>query len=152
MEEKLERITHFVPAFDKRNPDPHKNYGIGSVKCMMVLKGKNGAVHFIFSTGMFLPETIKEYYRDKRDLFHFNYEGGEVKQSYYMGFDVGYHSHKPEFDGQHVSQTKCKWLDGKPCYSDGSGLRAEEWMDIFIRKGSDEIWKMLEEDYKSRFK
>ena len=143
----LEKIVTFTPAFDKRNSDPKKNYGIGSVRCNMVLKGKKGAVHFVFSTGIYLPETIREYKQDGRDLFHFS----DGRPSYYMGFDVGYHSPTKRFKEQGISQKECEWLDGKPCYCDGSGLRAEKFMDILIRKGSDAIWKELEKDYKELF-
>lgn len=146
----MERITKFVPAYDKRDPDPKKNYGIGCMRCFMVLKGSKGAVHFIFGTGIFLPETVQDYYKDGRDLFHYNFKGSEGRQAYYMGYDVGYHSHVSQFEGQ-TPRENCDWLDNKPCYGDGSALRAEEWMDIFVRKGSDEIWKMLEEDYKELF-
>ena len=146
---KFEKIVKFSPAFDKRDPLPHKNYGIGAVKCYMVLKGENGAVHFVFSTGIFLPEIVEEYYKDKRDLFHYEYDG-KGSQSYYMGFDVGYHSLKPLDKYQKEREGRpCDWLDDRLCWGDGSALRAEEWMDVLVRQGSDKIWEMLEEEYKS---
>lgn len=150
---KLERITKFSPAFDKRHKDPSKNYGIGAMRCFMVLKGKENAVHFIFSTGIYLPETVEEYYRDGRDLFHYTFTGNEGKQSYYMGHDVGYHSLVPLHDYQleYGSRANCDWLDGQSCYGDGSALRADEWMDVFVREGSDKIWEMLEVEYKTMF-
>ena len=148
MNKKLERITTFEPAFDKRHDDPNKNYGICSVRCRMVLKGEKGAVQFLFLTGMFLPETVKEYYKTKMDLFH-TYSGGD--QAYYMGFDVGYHSHKPRYEGQTSSTKNCEVLDGKPCYCDGSSMEAEKYMDILVREGSKKIWEMLEKYYKEIF-
>ena len=53
----MEKLVFFDPAWDKRHHDPNKNYGIGSMRCRMILKGKEGAVHFVFSTGMFLEKT-----------------------------------------------------------------------------------------------
>lgn len=44
----------------------------------------------------------------------------------------------------------CEYL-GVPCYADGSALRAEEWAHIFVEKGDDIIWDMLESEYKSTF-
>jgi hypothetical protein len=136
---KLEKIVIFKPAFDKRNPVPKENFGICSVRCFMVLKGKNKAVHFVFSTGMYLEKTHKEWLnrfpvRDHAD---------------YMGFDVGYHDIKPHFEEQEISQKHCEWLDGKPCYCDWSALRADDYMKVLVEKGSEAIWKLLEKDYKA---
>jgi hypothetical protein len=180
----MERITKFFPAFDKRSTDPKKDYGIGTVRCHMVLKGERGAVHFVFSTGMFLPETMQEYAREGRltptklssDKFFLINEP--------MGYDVGYHSPKATYEGQEpVWPTKirkidpeldektatpmesisniafdkigeeapvCEWI-GVPCYCDGSAMRAETYMNVLLSEGSDKIWEMLEEDYKSDF-
>jgi hypothetical protein len=145
----LQRVTFFRPAFHKVAEDPAKNYGVGSMEVFMVLKGEKGAVHFIFMTGMYLPETYK-WWADTGlrsvagRLSHSGYPSGT------MGVDVGYHAYTPHYEGQTISRDKCEWIDG-PCYGDGSALRADEWFDIIMRKGSDEIWKMLEEDYKERF-
>lgn len=170
----LERITLFRPAFDKRNLDPKKNYGIGSVVCVMILKGKKGAVHFTFSTGILLPKTIDEYIKDGKAHYE-SHSFGHYFLNKPMGYDVGYHARRPQYKGQEIYWPKkmrytkgtfpfnvkfdkigkkppvCEWL-GKPCYSDGSTLRAEEFMTILTEQGSDPIWKMLEEDYKERFK
>lgn len=181
----MERITQFVPAYDKRNPNPSKDYGIGAVKVNMVLKGELGAVHFIFSTGMLLESTMEEYIRTGR----VNYEAHDWGVYYLnkpMGYGVGYHSPLPLYEGQEVrhptkmkekrelTETEkadsktyldniefekigetpppCEWLDGKPCYCDGSALRSEEYLKVLLTEGSDKIWSMLEEDYKYHFK
>lgn len=183
----MERITKFTPAYDKRSTDPKKDYGIGDVRAMMVLKGTKGAIHFIFGTGMFLPESVKEgVAKHGVEFFMYSHSG---KPMHPMGYDVGYHSLTPGFEGQEVywptkmtrkdekledaplgapteklmetlsniefvkvgdKAPDCEWL-GAPCYCDGSALRAEEWMDILLREGSDKIWEMLEEEYKVRF-
>lgn len=61
----LERITVFDPAFDKRDPDPKKNYGIHGVELRMVLKGPEGAVQFIVFTGWMLPKVQRELIADR---------------------------------------------------------------------------------------
>ena len=142
MKEKLERITKFTPAFDKRDTVPEKNYGIGSVRVSMVLVGEKGAVHFSFGTGMFLPETHRQWL-NKPEFAHHDPVN-------YMGYDVGYHSPKPLYSSSTISQQKCDWIK-KPCYCDGSTMKAEIFMDVLVRKGSDKIWEMLEEDYKENF-
>ena len=183
----LERITNFSPAYDKRDDDPKKNYGIGSVGCSMVLKGPKGAVHFTFGTGMHLPEVLEEL-AAKGTLVH-DMGHRHMVLNEPMGYDVGYHSPTPMWEGQEVrwpakmikkegyefGQTTgtpeeqleqltenvtwekigdappdCEWL-GVPCYCDGSAIRADDWMKIFLREGSEKIWEMLETEYTERF-
>lgn len=108
----------------------------------MVLKGNKGAVQFTFSTGMYLPKTYK-WWRDNG--LHL-----QPNKPDYMGFDVGYHSPTPRWEGQEPMREHCDWLDGK-CYYDGSGLRAEEWMPVLLHQGGEKIWEMLEEEYKELF-
>lgn len=180
VKEKLERIFEFFPAYDKRNPNPEKDFGIGHVRGMMVLKGKKGAVHFSFSTGILLESTMREYIKTGRAKYEMLSTDNEFYLNKPMGYDVGYHSRKPLHKGQEInwptkmvkpkgfdpkniesfSKVKfrkigkkppvCKYL-GAPCYCDGSALRAESFMTAFIEKGSEEVWKMLEEEYRINF-
>lgn len=46
----MERITEITPAWDKRDPDPKKNYGIHGCELRMYLKGELGTVQFIVYT------------------------------------------------------------------------------------------------------
>ena len=45
----------------------------------------------------------------------------------------------------------CPILGDKPCYYDGSGLRAEDVLQILIREGGEAVWKVMEESYAERF-
>jgi len=131
----LQKIVKFTKPFDKRSSDPNKNYGVESVCCFMILKGEKGAVQFCFSTGIYLPHIINEW----------------KEKGYYpepMGYDVGYHSPVPMYEGQKPMDS-CDLLD--TCYYDGSSRRAQEWFEIFLKEGYEVIWKMLEEEYESRF-
>jgi len=38
-----------------------------------------------------------------------------------------------------------------PATNDGSGLRAEEFLDLLIEKGSDAVWAAMDADYEERF-
>lgn len=56
-----------------------------------------------------------------------------------MGMDVGYH--RPDRTSEWQSRNEeCIALGGKPCYSDGSSLRAEEWLNQFLARDRDEAW------------
>ena len=134
----LQRIVTFDKPFDKRHTDPAKNYGIGAMQCWMVLKGDRGAVQFMFSTGIYLPNVWKEL-NDRGSLFPAD------------GWDVGYHSKSPMYEGQSPMGTECQHTDGEPCYYDGSGLRGDEWFSEFLEKGDEHIWQKLEQEYRDVF-
>jgi hypothetical protein len=141
----MERITKFYPAFDKRNPEPHKNYGIHGVDLRMILKGELGVVQFVLYTNWQLPHVTEEFLNKPMDRL-------SIKCFYLpLPADIGYHSPSPMYDGQSICSDSCEYLDGRPCYYDGSGLRAEDVYTVLLESGSDGVWKYLEEDYIDRF-
>jgi len=149
--EKFEKIVEFSPAFDKRHKNPKKNYGIGAVRIRFVLKGKKGAVQFLMGTNWFLPETVKEYKtKGVKELGLVNLLNDEHDCVGISGWDIGYHSKKPMYAGHESIDKNCPYTDGI-CYYDGSGLRAKDIPELLVRKGSDEIWKYLENYYLSTF-
>lgn len=139
----MERTTKFLPAFHKVHEDPTKNYGVGSVRVFMALTGEKGAITFSFGTGQYLEKTYQWWksrglHKDVNDCHD------------HMGYDVSTHSLIPMYEGQ-MSRPNCEFLGGKTCYSDGSSLVADQWEKILIEKGSDKIWKMMEERYAEEF-
>lgn len=168
--EKLERIVKINPAYHKFHSDPKKNFGCGCVRIFMILKGKKGAVHFSFGTGMYLPETYDKWAREGKP-------GAMMIMGVpYMGYDVGYHAKKKQWEDQKINHPtkmikpknldpkdpnyfskikyvkigkkppKCTWI-GVPCYCDGSAMRADDYIKVLVSKGDEAIWKLLEEDY-----
>ena len=129
-EEALEKIVKFYPAFDGRDPNSQKNYGIGDLQVCMLLRGGKGAVNFVFNTGIYLRKTMKKIHNQSRN--------GEV--------EVGYHSYEPFFKWQTACEN-CDFLNGKCCYSDSSKLDAQKYLDILIRNGDNVIWELLKEYY-----
>ncbi len=140
--ENFKKTVQFFPAFHKVHEDPSKNYGVGAVRVCMILQGDNGAISFSFSTGMMLKKTYGWW---KSKGLHL-----ESNRPDHMGYDVSYHALTAQFEGQ-TSRDDCPWLNGKPCFCDGSAMRADEWMDVFVEKGDEAIWSMMEADYKERF-
>lgn len=122
----MKREITFRPAFDKRNTDPKKDYGIHGVDMLWVLKGYHGAVQFIVYTG---------------------WQIDGIQDSQVCPADLGYHSKKPMYHGQEPMTNKCAHLGGKKCYYDGSGLAAEELFRTLKTKGSDGVWAELEQYY-----
>ena len=167
-----ERILEFEPAFDKRHPDPDKNYGIHGVTMRFVVKGPLGAVQFVLYTNWQLPHVRAE--QERRGC-------GQYCLNKAMPADLGYHSPKPMYEGDtpmgatrvewedndgsipgfDVAKvpksyptgtfTPCEYLDGAPCYYDGSGLNAERIFDVLCAEGDDGVWRALEEYYAETF-
>lgn len=137
----FQRKIKFRPAFDKRAPEPDKNYGIGCLIIEFGVIGDKGAVSFSFGTGIY-TKAIREEFKNK---------GRDFEP---MGYGVDYHSPIPIRDWQEEGEpscSKCGWLDGKPCYSDGSSLYADEVMEILISDGEEKMWATLEEYYHDTF-
>lgn len=135
----MEKIIRFTPAFDKRSADQSKNYGIHGVDMRMVLKGDLGAVQFVLYTNWHLPHVQEGLRVDMQPNKHFLFEP--------MPADLGYHSYRPMYEGQEPLQKECEFLNGKPCYYDGSTLNAERIYTTLLEKGSDGVWQELEEYY-----
>jgi len=67
---KLERITELTPAYDRRSPDPNRNYGIHGVDLWFWLKGPEGAVQFHLMTNWW-PLSIQNEKRSGFDARKF---------------------------------------------------------------------------------
>ena len=133
----FERIVLFRHAYDKRDPDPMRNYGIGSVRLLMVLKGPAGAVSFAVLTDWYLPEVAAEL----TGKGHGDFEA--------HGAGLDYHSLVPTREGQNPGKPCC-WLDDRPGYCDGSVTASDQILERLIREGSDAVWEELERFYGDR--
>lgn len=64
---------------------------------------------------------------------------------------LGYHSPKPMYEGQSAITHECEFLEGKPCYYDGSALNAGPVYERLVSEGSEGVWKALEAYYEETF-
>lgn len=135
--EQLVRSTQWFPAYDKRDPCPSKNYGIGAATLVFIVSGKAGAVNLTIYTGWYLKSVREEF-------------GSKGWRSDVMAIDLGVHSHTPQYPN-HTVKTDCYILQGD-CYYDGSTLGAEEPFELLLSKGSDALWEYLENYYREQFK
>jgi hypothetical protein len=141
----MQKTIHFRPAFDKRHPNPSKNYGIHGMEIKFVLKMEKAAIQFVIFTNWHLPHVQAEL-EDKTT------SGRDAALHFCpMGADVGYHTTTQQYEGQTVVSEECEYLDNKPCYYDGSSLAAEELLKQFIEHGEDHMWDYLEKYYNDRF-
>lgn len=139
----LERIVTVTPAFDRRDPDPRKNYGIHGCTLRFVLKGAKGATQFVVYTNWQLPHVDDERCAGI-------WTGSKLRWSFLpLGADVGYHSPTPQYEGH--TALPCDILDSGQCYYDGSSLAAEDLLKRMIAEGDAAIWSELEAVYHQRF-
>lgn len=138
------RIVTVSPAYDKRSTDKSKDYGIGSCRITFVLKGAKGAVQFMIGTNWYVP-TAREH------LLRFAHTQSDCLKMAPEGWDVGYHSLVPMYQGQEPMGRDCELVEGGKCFYDGSGLRADEWVPLFVAGGTDWLWPKLEEEYRAFF-
>jgi hypothetical protein len=173
----FERIVEFNPAFDKRDSDPKKDHGIHGVEMRWILKGAKGAVQFLVFTNWQLPHITQE---GVERMKHARDVAMELRCFWMpMAADLGYHSKFPMYEGQEPmgsvdtkiaidpakegferfdmsrtptgTFTPCPYLDGAPCYYDGSGLHAETVLRMLIEKGGEAVWQYMEQCYHSQF-
>ncbi len=144
MDNGFRRRLEFTGAFDRRNSDPAKNYGIHGMEMRFVLIGPEGAMQFLVFTNLMLPHVREELFQKRN---------GTVERfdlSAPMGADIGYHARTAQYDGQEPMPGDCEYVGG-PCYYDGSSLGAQEFMPEFLAGGDDVVWAMLEKRYARRF-
>jgi len=134
----FERIIKLYPAYDKKEVGA----GIHGVNLLFVLKGDEGAVQFLLFTNWHLPH-VTEYLKERHPQHDWFWEP--------MPADLGYHSPKPMFEGHEAITDSCEWLDGKPCYYDGSSLAAEDVYRVLLKEGSEGVWRVLEKYYREVF-
>ena len=140
MQENFEQIVEFTPAYDKRDPDPKKDYGIHGVNLRFVLKGPKGAVHFLLYTSWHLSHVREKLETCDRIL------------SQPIPADVGYHSPVPMNEWQtEPTAANCDYLDGKSCYYDGSGLAADDAFNALTEHGDEGVWQYLRRYYQAIF-
>lgn len=128
----MKKEIKFTSGFDKRHSDPSKSYGIHGAEICFILSGAKGAITFTIYTGWYLPSLGRA-------------------PSLPMGVDIRYHSPVETEYGYH--RDSCPYLDGKPCWSDGSGLAAQELLENYLdeEQASEEyIWDALQKRYDQR--
>ena len=126
-------------------PEPAKNYGVSSVRIWFYVIGPMGAVQWQIGTDWF-PLQAREHLRARG--WPSEYDVRDAMKP--KGWDLGYHSKEPRYEGQSPMDGECQVL-GCKCYYDGSGLNADLLIEGFIHGGTEWLWPQLEEYYASVF-
>jgi len=141
----MTKTITFESAFDKRSPNPSKNYGIHGVSIRFVYGDEKGYVQFLLYTNWHLPHVTKEL----SSKLYMPIQGDFHWMERPIPADLGYHSPKPQYEDQ-PKMDKCDLLPNG-CYCDGSSLNAQRVYNILLEKGSDGVWLELENYYNELF-
>lgn len=136
-----ERRFFTRPAYDKRDPDPRKNYGIAGLQLGMVLIGPTASVSFVILTNWYLPHVRREQNPGERFAEFAIGRGDSI--GYVMGADVSVHRDVPEDYQQSETAVPCDWRPGGKCWSDGSALAAGDFLEVLIAEGIEAVWEKM---------
>ena len=139
-EDGFETIVWVAPAYDRQS----EGYGVGACRITFVLKGPLGAVQFMIGTEWYTPSA-------REHLLNFPHTTKRCLEMKPSGWDVGYHSPKPMYQGHSPMGGTCELVEGGQCYYDGSGLMAEEWVEGFVSGGTKWLWPRLRSQYAEWF-
>lgn len=145
----MKKEITFVPAFDKRNSNPSKSYGIHGVDIKFIYGDGRGYVQFVLYTNWQLPSVEEEALAKANSSIATNRYPFVMWQKP-MAADLGYHSPTPIFEGQDPMDN-CHLLGGGKCYYDGSRLNAERIFTVLREQGSEGVWSELESYWKELF-
>jgi hypothetical protein len=130
------REVIFQAAYDKRDPNPSKNYGVHGVHIWfsVIHKTRQEGLTFSVSTGWQLPHVQREF------------EGRKTPLREPMAFGVNIHTKTPRYAGQSSTQGRCVITGGK-CYCDGSDLLGEDFLKTLIEGGDEALFACMEQQF-----
>jgi hypothetical protein len=144
-EGEFEKRIEWTPAYDKRNVDPRKNYGVHGMNLRFILIGSQGAVQWVLYTNWNLPHVTKESMSYPEPVI-----GGDPHwRERPMPVHLGYHSLSQHYEGQ--DKLDCDVLAQGYCYYGGSSLNSEPVFEKFLAGGEEAVWTELKEYYESTF-
>ena len=144
---KLTRSIDFTPAFDRRDKDPNKNYGIHGVDLLFHLKGPKGAVTLVVYTNWHLPHVTEEFVNDCA-----KYGSSADIHAKFLPYaaELCVHHLTPCYPG-HNSQP-CNLNPDKICYPSFYYSDAKDYLNVLISQGQEALWTKLTELYEKELK
>lgn len=106
----------------------------GDRRLLYLLQGPKGAVQLV--AYVLLPDSpmMKVIGDNAGGLW----DAYPVDGGFLMPLDLGYHSPVFMYAGQEPLEQACEWLDGEPCYYDGSTPNAERLFRDWNERGQDD--------------
>lgn len=157
----MKKQVLFRQGYDKRN----EGQGVHGLEIMFVLKNHRGAVTFLVFTNWIPKISTNDIGNDAYKWYEHFY--GKTHGNMFvtlminpllppilrspMPADVGFHSPKPMHEDHDAIEQECPFIDGKPCYYDGSGLNAIRMFEVLMKEGDEGIWRELEDYHRHVF-
>ena len=85
-------MEHFIEvskAYDKRDPDPEKDFGIHGAEVRMFSRGENGVVQFVIFSNRFLLATTEKLIQKQPEFSHLSGRDLEKIRKYSGEFTSG---------------------------------------------------------------
>ena len=144
-----ERTFVITPAHDCTNgceygsercePGGGGFHGISAAGFTFVLSGEDGALSVNFLSSWYKRETTSRMKEEQNGLL--------LSALLVTGLGgVDWHW-RTDRDYGAFHNEECRWLDGAECFSDGSGLMADDAYDVLMEGGSDALWEWMETKY-----
>lgn len=143
-------------AFGQSTCAPGKGgyHGMHGANMRFLLKGAFGTVDFVVYTNWYAKDTVERIENDKKRWVprgSGSFDVGHLASLFFgpMPADLGYHALDVSESRKEWMQPRdnCPYLDGKPCYYDGSGLNAEPVFELLVTQGSEAVWDYLHDYY-----
>lgn len=133
------RKVSFAAAYDQRDPNPLKNYGIHGVHITFLVSRDGEGLTFGVSTNWRLPHVQAETDAIPGPDWdpHFHYRP--------TGFDVCMHRKTPAYEGQ--TPVKSCTITGGACYGDGSALLGDSFLQTLIEGGDEALFARMEKQF-----
>jgi hypothetical protein len=165
---KFERLIEFTPAWDRRDSNPKKDYGIGDVEIRFFVIFDRRAIQFSIGTHWYLPQTVERIYNNTFDHFMCGARPRDIAYHSPIAMEEGQDpvgaveidTEHPTVIDDHVIApfsflktnkfTQCRFTKGR-CFMGCSFSRGRTALATLIEKGSDELWEFLEAEFVSTF-
>lgn len=135
----MKREILFTPAYDKRDTDPAKNYGIHGLHITFnLINNYNEGITFSISTNWHLPHVQEEI--DNR----LPYPGFPYLSHKPQPFGLDGHWKTPRYEGQEAIKN-CKITKGD-CYCYGTSL-TEDLFNLLVSEGEEAMWQLMEDRF-----
>lgn len=130
------RRVSFAAAYDKRDPNPSKNYGIHGVRITFAVIRDGEGLTFSVLTNWQLPHVQAEADAQKSK------PGRDYRP---MAFGVDIHRKVPTYEDQAPIEN-CS-ITGGDCYFDGSALLGESFLETLITGGDEALFARMEKQF-----
>jgi len=152
----MEHKILFLPAFDRTDPDPKKNYGVGDLGIKFLVIGNKGIVEFDLSTNWYFDYVMDRRVEWIKDLVQQKKENFLIKHVLCpKPMDLCYYSSVKVFEddcyfenGLHFLENKSLVYYGYKYMDEKENMVAHDvayWR--LIKQGEDALWQYLEEYY-----